>query len=61
MIELNCTNPECRIHTPVEHGPHCVKSGKNACKDYMHNKTCWTTKDLEMASDMMDKIIIVDA
>ena len=63
MIEIitKCENPTCRIHTQIEHGPNCVKSGRSKCQDYIHNKTCWTTSDLEMASNMMDKVIIVDA
>ena len=46
-------NKECISHTPEVHGT-CTMSGANRCRDYIHNKTCWSKRDLELLNKVLD-------
>lgn len=53
-MESKCENANCVSHTPVVHGDTCQKSGKNKCKDYLHNKECWTKEDVRLLISALD-------
>ena len=48
------------LTTPVVHNPPiCQTSGANACKDFIHLKTCWSKDDLDLMGRILQNYINV--
>ena len=45
------------LTTPIEHIPTCIKSGAQACKDYIHTKQNWTRNDLDLMAQIISNYL----
>ena len=42
------------LKTKIEHNQTCVKSGKNACSDFIHCKEEWTKNNCELLCKVLE-------
>ena len=54
-MECPLKNKDCIKHTPASHIPSCGKSCSLACKDVLHNRTCWNQKELDLLASVLEK------